>query len=55
MAEAWPFQLIDILTDEETDLNPEPKADITFKTYPQLMDILTEAETEISVQNQKQT
>lgn len=55
VAEAWPMQLIDILADEETDLNPEPKTDLTFKTCPQLMDIMTEEETEISIQNQKQT
>lgn len=55
VAQAWPLQLIDILTDEETDLISEPKGDITFKTYPQLMDILTEEEAEISIQNQKQT
>lgn len=55
VAEAWSMQLIDVLADEETDLNPEPKTDLTFKTCPQLMDIMTEEETEISIQNQKQT
>lgn len=55
VAEAQPIQLFDILTDEETEINPEPKADLTFKTYPQFMDILTEKKAEISIQNQKQT